>query len=136
MSQSQYKHIVMKIINYTIALMFPYILNAGYATTSGIYMLLPIEEREKKTRHILQLSGMRVIPYWLGLFMADYILFLIPTTLFGLLVGISGLQVFSDHLFQFIGGMLGFGIAIIAMTYLLASFFSNQNGAIKCNIFF
>jgi hypothetical protein len=32
--------------------------------------------------------------------------------------------------------MLGFGIAIIAMTYLLASFFNNQNGAIKCNIFF
>lgn len=126
----------MKIINYVIALMFPFILNQGYATTSGIYMLLPIEERQKKTRHILRLSGGQIIPYWLGLFLADYILFLIPTTLFGLIVGMSGLQVFSDHLFQFIGGMLGFGIAIIAMTYLLASFFSSQDGAIKCNIFF
>jgi hypothetical protein len=35
---------------------------------------------------------------------------------------------------MFIGGMLGFGFAIISVTYLLASFFSNQDAAIKCNI--
>jgi len=29
-----------------IAIMFPFILNTGYATSSGIYMLLPIEERQ------------------------------------------------------------------------------------------
>lgn len=136
MSNSQYRNVVMKIINYTVALMFPYILNAGYATTSGIYMLMPIEERMKKTRHILRMSGMQILPYWLGLFLADYLLFLIPTTLFGVLVGCSGLSIFSDHLFQFIGGMLGFGVAVIAMTYFLASFFDSQDGAIKCNIFF
>jgi hypothetical protein len=125
----------MKVLNYVIALMFPYILNSGYATTSGIYMLMPIEERQRKTRHILKLSGMKVIPYWLGLFTADYLLFLVPTTLFGILVSISGLGIFSNHLGQFIGGMLGFGLAIITMTYFIASFFGSQDGAIKCNIF-
>ncbi len=32
--------------------------------------------------------------------------------------------------------MLGFGFAIISVTYLLGSFFSNQDAAIKCNILF
>jgi hypothetical protein len=113
----------MKVLNYIIALMFPYILNAGYATTSGIYMLMPIEERMKQTRHILKLSGMKTPPYYLGLFTADYLLFLIPTTLFALLVGISGLSVFSDNLVLFIVGMMGFGFAIITFTYFMASFF-------------
>lgn len=99
MSNSDNKKVILKVINYIIALMFPYILNAGYATTSGIYMLMPIEERVRKTRHILKLSGMQVTPYWLGLFVADYLLFLIPTALFGLLVGCSGLEIFSDHIF-------------------------------------
>jgi len=123
LSESGNKKIEMKVLNYVIALMFPYILNAGYATTSGIYMLMPIEERMRQTRHILKLSGMNTPPYWLGLFTADYILFLIPTFLFGLLVAFSGLQVFSDNLTMFIAGMLGFGFAIISITYYIASFF-------------
>jgi hypothetical protein len=81
----------MKVFNYVLAIMFPYIINAGYATTTGVYMLMPIEERMKKTRHILKLSGMRNVSYWLGLFTADYMLYLIPTLLFTLLVAFSGL---------------------------------------------
>lgn len=122
-ADSKHKKAEMKILNYVIALMFPYILNAGYATTSGIYMLMPIEERMKQTRHILKLSGMKTLPYYLGLFTADYLLFLIPTALFGLLVGLSGLSVFSDNLVLFILGMMGFGFAIITFTYFLSSFF-------------
>jgi hypothetical protein len=50
--------LVRLIINFTVALMFPYILNTGYATTSGIYMLMPVEERANKTRQILKMNGM------------------------------------------------------------------------------
>ncbi len=105
--------------------MFPWIINSGYATTTGVYMLMPIEERMKKTRHILKLSGMRTVSYWLGLFTADYLLYLIPTVLFTLLVAFSGLQIFGDKVGEFVGGLLGFGFAIIAVTYLLSSFFDN-----------
>jgi ABC-2 family transporter protein len=77
---------------------------------------------------------MKTLPYYLGLFTADYLLFLIPTALFGLLVGLSGLSVFSDNLVLFILGMMGFGFAIITFTYFLSSFFDTQDAAIKCNI--
>ncbi len=49
-------------------------------------MLMPIEERQRKTRHIMKLSGMKTVPYWTGLFAADYTLFLVPTFLFAVLV--------------------------------------------------
>lgn len=86
------------IMSWLIAIMFPYLLNAGFASTSGVYMLMPIEERMNKTRHILKLGGLQTVPYWLGLFLADYLLFLIPTALFAILVGAMNIPMFSNSL--------------------------------------
>jgi len=36
---------VADLVQLLVALMFPMILNIGYATTSGVYLLMPIEER-------------------------------------------------------------------------------------------
>ncbi len=36
---------VADLVQLLVALMFPMILNVGYATTSGVYLLMPIEER-------------------------------------------------------------------------------------------
>ena len=122
---AELKKVQVDFINVMIAIMFPFILNTGYATSSGIYMLLPIEERQQKTRHILRLSGMKTIPYWTGLFFADYTLFLIPTVLFATLVSTLKLEAFSDSIWAFAVTMLGFGFAIISSTYLIASFFNS-----------
>ena len=105
--------------------MFPLILNIGYATTSSVYLLMPIEERQRKMRHILSMTGMRTVPYWLGLFIADYILFLMPTALFTLFVLAIQLNGFQQKLAEFISIMLGFGFGIISLTYLIANFFDN-----------
>lgn len=56
---------------------------------------MPIEERQRKMKHIMSMTGMRTIPYWLGLFIADYILFLIPTALFAFFVIIISLGGFK-----------------------------------------
>lgn len=108
-----------------VAVMFPMILNIGYATTSGVYLLMPIEERQRKMRHILSMTGMRTLPYWLGLFIADYILFLMPTALFTFFVVAIQLNGFEQKIAEFICVMLGFGFGIITITYLIAHFFSN-----------
>jgi hypothetical protein len=129
-----YSLIDSKYLFWIVELMFPFILNAGYASTSGIYMLLPIEDRTQKTKHILTLGGMKSLPYWIGLFIADYSLYMIPTALFAIFVIITGLQIFSAHIWVFVFGLLAFGIAIINFTYFLASLFNDQDAAIKCNI--
>lgn len=123
-----------KVLSWIMAIMFPYLLNAGFASTSGVYMLMPIEERMNKTRHILKLAGLQTVPYWLGLLVADYLLFLIPTALFAIMVGALNIPMFSNSLAQFIFGMLTFGFAVITCTYFISSFFDNQNSAIKCNV--
>jgi hypothetical protein len=68
---------------------------------------------------------MKTIPYWTGLFFADYTLFLIPTVLFATLVSTLKLEAFSDSIWAFVVTMLGFGFAIISSTYLIASFFNS-----------
>jgi hypothetical protein len=77
---------------------------------------------------------MKTIPYWTGLFLADYTLFLVPTFLFAVLVSAIHLEAFSDSILAFIITMLGFGFAIISLTYLIASFFNEQDIAIRWNI--
>jgi hypothetical protein len=111
------------ILNYIVALFFPFILNSGFATTSGIYLLTPIEERQRKTKHILTISGMRTAPYWIGLFIADYILFAVPVILFTIFVEVMSIPGFSEHIFYFVGGMFGFGFGIISLTYLVSLMF-------------
>ena len=44
-SDGQMSKDVAKLVQLLVALMFPMILNIGYATTSGVYLLMPIEER-------------------------------------------------------------------------------------------
>jgi hypothetical protein len=68
---------------------------------------------------------MKVLPYWIGLFIADYILFLIPTGLFALYVSVTGFKIFSDNLNLFVYSMLEFGISLIGFTYWLSSMFKD-----------
>ena len=105
--------------------MFPFILNIGYATTSGVYLLLPIEERQRKMRHILTVTGMRTVPYWTGLFVADYILYLMPTAMFAIFVLTIQLDAFANHFSEFLFVILGFGWALISLTYFIAHFFDS-----------
>ena len=58
-------------------------------------MLLPIDDRKNKSRHILHISGIKQTSYWLGIFLTDYILFLIPVALFAIMVAVSNLTVYS-----------------------------------------
>jgi len=44
-SDGQMSKDVADLVQLLVALMFPMILNIGYATTSGVYLLMPIEER-------------------------------------------------------------------------------------------
>ena len=72
--------------------------------------------------------------YWIGLFLADYTLFILPTALFTILVASLQLAAFSDSLTEFVFTMLTFGISIISLTYLISSFFNDQDTAIRWNI--
>ena len=82
-------------INFLVSALFPFFLNFGYASSCGVYLLMPIEERQSKMKHILTMTGMRVYAYWIGLFVADFFLFTLPTILFSFFVAMINLDGFS-----------------------------------------
>lgn len=117
-----------------IAALFPFFLNLGYTTASGAFLLMPIEEREIKMKHIMTMSGMRVTFYWLGLFFADFLLYLGPTFLFGVLVCTINVDGYYEEVPRFIAISLGFGFSLIAVTYNLSLLFKDSGDAVRYNV--
>lgn len=99
---------------------FPFIMNYGFATCSGIYLMTLVEERERKTRSILSLSGVGSFVYYLSLFCADALLYIPPMTLFTLFIVVFQIKVYAENLDEFIPLAVGFGPALVAMTYFFS----------------
>ena len=95
---------------------------------------MPIGEREIKMKHILTMSGMKTFTYWIGLFLADFLLFLGPTILFGILVCTINVEGYYEEVPRFIAISLGFGFSLIAFTYDISLVFKNAGDAVKYNI--
>lgn len=66
--------------------MFAIWMLVGFCTCSGIFILAPISERENKLRHLMNYIGMNPFAYYLGNFIADYLLFLIPVAGFIIMI--------------------------------------------------
>ena len=54
----------------------------GYAFNCGAYVTLPVLEREYNLKYALNVMGCRVLPYWLGTFAFDYLVYLITVSIF------------------------------------------------------
>lgn len=114
-----------------VGLIFPFFLNYGFCACSGIYILTPIMERETKTRLALNLVGLRNTAYWIGLFLADFTLYLIPVVTFFLFAKVTQIAAYSDHSAIFVTILATFGLALIPAIYTISHFFDNQSKAVR-----
>ena len=48
---------------------------------AGIFMEVPIYERQSRMRYLLNAIGISSVTYWLGNFLIDFLIFLIPAIL-------------------------------------------------------
>ena len=112
--------------------MSAFILCAGYSTTTPLYSEIVVKEREYL--QMMRFSGMRNITYFLGMLLADYIIFLIPTTMFCLFCGLGGLDPYSNSILDFVTNMLASGFPIIIVSYLISNFFDKADYASRWNI--
>lgn len=78
-----------EIINLVLDFLFPLLLLYGFAACSAVYTLMPVSERETKMRALLHMIGIKPVCYYLGMFLADYTLYIIPTVLFIIFVAAS-----------------------------------------------
>jgi len=65
---------------------FPLLISIGFVTSSGVYLITSVKDRQDKLRYLLNFGGMRSTSYYTGLVLADFTLYMIPTIAFVLVV--------------------------------------------------
>jgi len=65
---------------------FPFLISIGFVTSSGVYLITSVKDRQDKLRYLLNFGGMRSTSYYIGLVLADFTLYMVPTIAFVLVV--------------------------------------------------
>ena len=60
---------------------FPTLLIISIAISSGLFVITPVTDRQDKLRYLLNFAGITPFSYYMGLFLADCILFITPCIL-------------------------------------------------------
>ena len=101
------------------------------ALCTGIFIETPVYERENKLRYALQVTGLRTTPYWIGMFIADYLLYLMPGLCFVALVYIFNIPTLTKYSAQTVPLYIVFGAPLITFMYLCNYMFSKSSTAFK-----
>ena len=80
------------------------------------------------------MNGSGIVSYWLGMFICDLLLFLLPTCIFLIIVKVIKIDLFGDEIGGLFLILFGFGLSLIQLTYLIQFLFQNVTQAIKCVI--
>lgn len=110
---------------------FPFLVLGGIAFSQGAFILTSVKDKEDKLRYLLNFAGMSSFSYWIGMFLADIILYLIPITLLIIFSFILSIKQFSDNAGALYLIFVLFGMPFIAMIYLTGFMFSKSEAAFK-----
>jgi len=75
--------------------------------------------------------GLKPLAYYVGNFIFDYILFLIPTLGFLILLFPMKIEAFNDAIVTIMGILLCFGVPLVSLTYLCSFMFSKAATAFR-----
>ena len=79
------------------------------AFSSALLVKTPVKDREDKLRYLLNFAGITPVSYYLGLFIADVILFIVPMCLIILLAVIFQLESFVKSAGSLLLALIVFG---------------------------
>ena len=99
------------------------------ALCTGLFIETPVHEREHKLRYAFKVTGLRVVPYWLGSFIADYVLYLLPGLWFVALVFLFNIASLTSNSAETILIYIVFGGPLITFMYLANYCFSKSQTA-------
>jgi hypothetical protein len=113
--------------------LFAFFVLLGFSLCSGMFILSPVSDKENKLRHLLNFIGMKSISYYVGNFLADVVLFIIPTIGFIILLFPLDVKYFimNGSWALLLAMMISFGVSMITLTYLFSFLFTNANNAFK-----
>jgi len=111
--------------------MFPIFILLGYLTSIGLYLIVPVNDKFNKTRYLLNFAGMRSSSYYIGLFLADYIIFSISNVLLIGFMFMLDLGVFTENAGNLFLILAVLGFPYITLSYLFGFVFENPETAFK-----
>ena len=82
----------------------------------------------------MHLTGLTSFRYYLGMFLADLVLFIIPILFLILLITCAKIEGYSNEVSETTLVFLGFGMSMICLTYIYSQMFTELNRATKCLI--
>ena len=112
---------------------FPLFVAVSLILSSGLFVITTVKDREDKLRYLLNFAGISSVAYYWGIFMADLILFVIPTICIFILSAILQVKTFSDNWVSLVPVFITFGMSYIPLSYVTAFLFTNADTAFKYN---
>ncbi len=104
----------------------------AFCFNSSVFIMLPVLEREHHLKYALTVMGCRVLPYWVGTFVFDYLLFSIFIVIFIILSYSLELNFVTDYMFEIVLLFIVFGLAYISFSYLCGILlYSRTSSAMK-----
>lgn len=110
---------------------FPTLMIISIAFSSALLVKTPVKDREDKLRYLLNFAGITPVSYYLGLFIADVILFIVPMCLIILLAVIFQLESFVKSAGSLLLALIVFGQAYVNFNYFISFLFSKTESAFK-----
>lgn len=102
---------------------FPFLIPFGIVISSGLYCVTPVRDRELGLRHLLNFAGMRSSSYYLGLMMAELVIFTIPCILLFVIAYLTDLEQFYRETQWLLPTFILFGFPFIALNQLISLVF-------------
>ena len=103
----------------------------SFIWSSSLYVISTVQDREMKLRYLLNFAGMMSTPYFLGMFMAELLIFMIPILLLLLLGAIFKVTIIGTLAVQMFLSFFFFAFSFLQLNYLIGFMFSTVEQAFK-----
>ena len=127
----EYERSMLEARNNILSFMFPILMTITFVQSSGLFVTSTVHDREQKLRYLLKLSGISSTSYFLGIFLAEIIIFMVPILLLILLGTAFQLRIIEDLAPEILLTFFFFGISFLQINYLIGFMFSTTATAFK-----
>ena len=118
----------------TLNIAFPILVSFGIITSVGVYVFHPVADREQKLRYLLNFAGMRSSSYYIGMFLADIVIYIIPQILLLIMVYVLDLGEVKTRIAPFFVTVVLFAPPFISLIYCFGFIFEKAESAFKYTI--
>ena len=118
-------------IEYAFGNIGPIIMDAGLLSIIPLIISQPIIDITGEVRSYMVSCTLKILPYWLGTFLLDFIVWIITTTIVWAVFCIAQIQAFLDNMFTSWYVIVMLGPSFIIFMYVLSFAFDNPESAVR-----